>query len=410
MANTDVESNILTINLRNNIVEYLEEIEKLSGIKMSDNQRKDLINYVATTEFSKDKYSEKSRTEFNEKLKELRDGWIEDYGKKNGYEDWPKSEYNLFTAYDVKKIAYFFTTHHIIKIEVGGANEKFNMYPLELLGHNFLHEAHSNVCYKIFEQDVKIYSFADAKARIDNIAKNLDEKGFRDRIDRDYKIMKDLKCKDVVEKYSKEIGYYLELIMRKGYVDLAKEVLKEYNIHYKSKESEKPDGVRISEELVKESLNAGDEEFSIELIEQGEDLIKNCGIGILVKACDLKRRGVVKYILERPDCPDINSLYRENLVTTGDVHIDIKRTIFDYACTSGDIEIVRSFVDKKGATFNDIDDTRKKSILHEIDSVKTREYVKRLRDGIEDKKKQDIIEEIGKRRNRLDKFKDLFSK
>lgn len=369
--NLNLESKMVTKNLRENIVEYLEEIEKLSGIKISDKQRTELIKYVGSTNF-RIIDPKLLRESFNLCREDLKKEWVKNSREES--KNWP---------YIINNNGFrgnSFTAHHIIKINVSGPNEWWNIFPMEYLGHDFLHKSGGNICYKIFEENVRTYSFDDAKTRINNIVKDTQEGELLERINRDYKIMKDLGCKDVVDKYTKELGYYLRLIINKGYINLAKDILKEYSNSYKL----------ITVDLLKECLNRDNEKFIIGLIHKQKDLIIKHGVDILVKACKLKRRSVVNYILDMKECPDINSLYRENLITVKDVSNVTKRTIFDYACTSDDIEIIKSFVDKKGATFNNIDDSRKDLILHDVKSRGIRNYLREMKETTNNKAKSDI--------------------
>ena len=90
------EGIILTKNLRQNIVEYLEELEAISGIKVSDEQKEKIIAYVGTNNFEFTDPKE-ARGEFEKCRESLKEKWEE----KGGYR-WP----------------FYFTAHHIIKINI----------------------------------------------------------------------------------------------------------------------------------------------------------------------------------------------------------------------------------------------------------------------------------------------------
>ena len=109
---------------------YLGDIEKCTGISISDKQRKLLEEYLKNHDVSStvDKVTKKKiDTEFKRKKVNLRKEWANEYGIE--YPTYSKKQIEGNIKYKKRKVGEAYDLHHIIPRAYGGPNEWWNMIP-----------------------------------------------------------------------------------------------------------------------------------------------------------------------------------------------------------------------------------------------------------------------------------------
>ncbi|SDP74441.1 RHS repeat-associated core domain-containing protein [Selenomonas ruminantium] len=109
---------------------YLGDIEKCTGISISDKQRKLLEEHLKSHDVSStvDKVTKKKiDTEFKRKKVNLRKEWAKEYGIE--YPTYSKKQIEGNIKYKKRKVGEAYDLHHIIPRAYGGPNEWWNMIP-----------------------------------------------------------------------------------------------------------------------------------------------------------------------------------------------------------------------------------------------------------------------------------------
>jgi len=118
----------VTLELREKLDLYIQDIEKFTSRKMTAKQRALLENYVSTNRiYRADKNSEKRlRGEYHRKKRSLREEWELQTGQK-----WPTYEEDIYNDKGtiIRNKGQFYDAHHIIELSYSGVNQWWNIFP-----------------------------------------------------------------------------------------------------------------------------------------------------------------------------------------------------------------------------------------------------------------------------------------
>jgi hypothetical protein len=123
-------------------IDYLEQIETISGYDIPENQRSVLINYYDSDEYDATPISPNLLDQSHNTFSNSRKALIKEWEEETGY-NW--SKYNHITKCVVnnsckkKQEGWNYDAHHIIPQSHGGPNEWWNLYPLDERDHNLIH-------------------------------------------------------------------------------------------------------------------------------------------------------------------------------------------------------------------------------------------------------------------------------
>ena len=130
--------------------EYLREIERVSNLVVDSRQRSLLKQCLQKGEFKKLSVADVKchRTQFDRVKNKLIKEWENNTGKK-----WPIYDQEIVDALGLngKFVGNRYDAHHIIQNNHGGANEWWNIHPVQRKGHIEIHRK-NGVCSSIFNQ------------------------------------------------------------------------------------------------------------------------------------------------------------------------------------------------------------------------------------------------------------------
>ena len=139
----------VTRRLRKNINLYLEELEDITGRKMSCYQKESIKGYVDNNEVRRIDIVEhnKKRREFHQNCKNIRHEW-----EIETEQEWPKYQNNVYVDGRLWRIkGENYDAHHIIELRFGGPNVWYNIFPaISPFEHPYEIHSSDSMCTKIF--------------------------------------------------------------------------------------------------------------------------------------------------------------------------------------------------------------------------------------------------------------------
>ena len=139
----------VTFRLRKNINMYLEELENITGRKMSCHQKESIKSYIHNNEVHKIDIEDhnKRRREFHQNCKNLRQEW-----EKQTEQDWPEYQDDVYVNGKLWRMkGENYDAHHIIELSFDGPNEWYNIFPAASpFEHPNAIHASNSVCTSIF--------------------------------------------------------------------------------------------------------------------------------------------------------------------------------------------------------------------------------------------------------------------
>ena len=122
-----VEGTDVTIELRQKIDLYLDDIEKITDRDMTERQRELIKDYIDNNKIYRVDIVEhdRKRKEFHHSCRRLRKQWEKETG-----DEWPTYEENVYVNGKIWRIkGQYYDAHHIIEVSFGGPNVWYNLFP-----------------------------------------------------------------------------------------------------------------------------------------------------------------------------------------------------------------------------------------------------------------------------------------
>ncbi len=122
----DNKNNVIDFNL---VKEYIQDIEKRTGMKIPKNQIEELKNALRNKEYRK--ISKKKLNKHRNEFKYIKDRLIIQWEEKTG-QKWPVYEEDIIstkTGEPYIKAGQYYDAHHIIECSYGGDNAWWNIHP-----------------------------------------------------------------------------------------------------------------------------------------------------------------------------------------------------------------------------------------------------------------------------------------
>ena len=122
-----IEGTDVTIELREKIDLYLNDIERITKREILDKQRDLIKDYINNNRIYRVNIEEhdKKRKQFHHMCRKLRKQWEIENEK-----EWPKYEEDVYVNGKVWRLeGQYYDAHHIIEVSFGGPNVWYNLFP-----------------------------------------------------------------------------------------------------------------------------------------------------------------------------------------------------------------------------------------------------------------------------------------
>ena len=122
-----IEGTDVTIELRQKVEVYLNEIERITDREMLEKQRDLIKDYINKNRIYRVdiKEHDKKRKEFHHMCRKLRKQW-----EKENEQEWPRYEDNVYVNGKIWRLkGQYYDAHHIIEVSFGGPNVWYNLFP-----------------------------------------------------------------------------------------------------------------------------------------------------------------------------------------------------------------------------------------------------------------------------------------